>query len=52
MLEGLAVREKEVFLGRREQLRVCGRRRELAAAGGGGWLMWRPIYGEMKGKFS
>jgi hypothetical protein len=52
MLEGLVVGEKEVFPGRGEQLRVYGRHRVLAAAGGGGWLLWRPIYGEMKGKFS
>jgi hypothetical protein len=52
MLEGLAVGEKEVFPERGEQLWVCGCRHVLAAAGGGGWLLWRPIYGEMKGKFS
>jgi len=34
VLEGLGREEKEVFPGRGEQLRVCGRRRVLAAAGG------------------
>lgn len=34
MLEGNGREEKEVFPGRGEQLRVCGRRRVLAAARG------------------